>query len=143
MWRLFMKCGFLLIVSGLLSCSASQHLRIARRLDPSLFQADTLIIRDTITYEIPTVSELVRYDTIVQIIQTDPITQKEYIVRYEIRHDSIFIDCPDVEIIYEEKIVTNTVTLKPSFRDQIKYGVILVVTFGGVLGLYKFIRIFI
>jgi hypothetical protein len=112
--------AFLAIIL-LTGCSASHHIKRARKLDPSLFQARTEIERDTLIVEVPTVLERVKIDTLVEIVQIDPITNIETIIKYKIHNDTIMIDCPPSEIITETIIKVETITIKPTFWEKLQW----------------------
>jgi len=120
------------------ACSASWHLKKARRLDPSSFKTDTLTQVDTVVIEVPTIIEKVRLDTLVEIVQIDPITKIETIIKYKIQNDTIMIDCPDNEVITITETVTNTIEIKPSFWDNLKYGFYMMIGLGVIFGVKKF-----
>jgi hypothetical protein len=118
MKRILIALLALILLSG---CSASWHVKRATRLDPTIFSLDSIVKIDTFIYEIPKVHETVRYDTLIEIQAVDPITLKEYIIKYEIRNDTIKIECPDTEVIFKEKIVKETIVLKPTFMQKIQW----------------------
>ncbi len=99
-----------------------------------MFEGKTITLTDTVIVEVPEFLDRVQYDTLIEMVQVDPITLKEYIVRYEIRNDTILIDCGDQEIITVTNTVTNTITIKPTFWQRLQWFVyvaaILLVFFG-------------
>ena len=118
------KSYYILLVIILSSCSASWHVKRANKLDPSLFEVKTEIQRDTVTLEVPVVKEVVRLDTLVELVQVDPITKLRTIIKYKIQNDTIMIDCPDPEIVTVTEKVTETITIKPTLWEKARYGVI-------------------
>ena len=122
----------ILLLSG---CSASFHIKQAKRLDPSLFQTKTEIQRDTLIVEVPTVLERVKIDTLVELVQVDPITNIKTVIKYKIQNDTIMIDCPDNEVITVTETKIETITIKPTFWEKLQwfaYVLIGLVVFLGV-----------
>ena len=122
----------LLAIVLLSGCSASWHFRKARKLDSTLFTSDTVKVVDTLLIDVPVVSEKVLFDTLVQLVQVDPVTKIETVVKYRIQHDSIMIECPDKEVVTVVQTVVNTVEIKPSLMEKAQWflyaiGVIVVV----------------
>ena len=103
------------------SCSASWHVRKARKLDPTLFEQTITTTTDTVTIEVPTVREKIQIDTLIEIVQLDPITNIETVIRYKIEKDSIFIDCPDNEVITVVETRTEVITLEPTFWQRVQW----------------------
>ena len=112
------------------SCSASYHLRRARKLDPTAFVTDTITKVDTTIIKIEKVRDRVLFDTLIEFVQLDPITKTEQVIKYKIQHDSIMIDCPESKIITVTKTIAKTVFIKPSWKDRLITGFWLVVGFG-------------
>ena len=106
-------------------CSASNLVKRAERRDPSIFEETVRVETDTLVVEVEVVKEKIVLDTLVEIVQLDPITKKETIIKYRIQKDSIMIDCPDNEIVtvveYRDKIIT----LKPTLKERGLGGVYL------------------
>lgn len=112
--RLFI---YVLSVSLLLGCSASRHIKIAKRKDPSLFEER--VNRDTVKLEIPTLVERIKIDTLVSVVKIDPITKYKTVIKYKITKDTIMIDCPDSEVITVTKV--ETITIKPTFWEKLQW----------------------
>ena len=108
----------ILLLTG---CSASYHINKARKLDPSLFQTKTEIQRDTLIVEVPKILERVKIDTLVELVQVDPITNIKTVIKYKIQNDTIMIDCPDNEIITVIETKTETITIKPTFWEKLQW----------------------
>ena len=135
---------FLIILILFSSCSASWHVKKARKKDPTLFEMK----RDTAILSVPkasfTLGNVINRQ--VELIQPVNIsgTSKDVLIKYlrvvdTVNNiDSVFIevDCPDQEIIYErEKIY-----VKPTLWEKAKY----FITFLGILLVfYVAYRIFI
>ena len=128
------------LVLSLCSCSANWHIRKAKKKDPSLF--DTVETVDTVVLEVPKVDTLFKQvrDTLIEYIQKDSIGQEVKIkYLYNTVTDSVFIevDCPDPEII--TKTVTNTVEIKPTIWQQIKWFIMVLGLIAIWLGIKKII----
>lgn len=99
----------------LFSCSASFHARKALKKNPNAFDADTVVVIDTVRIEIPKVDTtfIYEYDT-VEYIQ-DKVTVKYY---HDTVTNQVFIqaDCPDPEVITKTETITNTVVVKQKVR---------------------------
>lgn len=115
------KTYFIVLLLIISSCSASWHIKKAKKLDPSLFEVKTEIQRDTITLEVPVVRELVKIDTLVELVQVDPITKIRTVIKYKIQNDTIMIDCPDPEIVTVTETITETVTIMPTLWEKLQY----------------------
>ena len=111
-----------IILSG---CSASNLVKRAERRDPSIFEETVRVETDTLVVEVEVVKEKIVFDTLVEIVQLDPITKKETIIKYRIQNDTIMIDCPDNEVVtvveYRDKIIS----LKPTIKEKLFGGVYL------------------
>jgi len=111
-----------IILSG---CSASNLVKRAERRDPSLFEETVRVETDTLVVEVEVVKEKIVLDTLVEIVQLDPITNKETIIKYRIQNDTIMIDCPDNEVVtvveYRDKIIS----LKPTIKEKLFGGIYL------------------
>lgn len=123
-----------LLLSG---CSASYHIKRAKRLDPSLFQTKTEIQRDTLVVEVPTVLERVKIDTLVELVQVDPITNIKTVIKYKIQNDTIMIDCPDNEVITVVETRIETITVKPTFWEKLQWIVYVLIGLVVFLGVKK------
>jgi len=106
-------------------CSASNLVKRAERRDPSIFEETVRVETDTLVVEVEVVKEKIVLDTLVEIVQLDPITKKEIVIKYRIQKDSIMIDCPDNEVVtvieYRDKIIS----LKPTLKEKIAGGIYL------------------
>lgn len=124
----------IILLSG---CSASWHVKKARKLDPTLFQTKTEIIHDTLKIEVPKVLDRVKIDTLVELVQVDPITNTEYIVKYKIQNDTVMIDCPDQEIVTITETKTETITIKPTFWEKVQWSLYILICLAVFLGVRK------
>lgn len=116
--RLFICVLSVLILTG---CKASWHVKRAKKLDPTLFETSIEIERDTVKVEVPTVVEKIKRDTLVQVVNIDPITKYKTVIKYKITKDTIMIKCPDNEVITVVETKTETITLKPTFLEKAQW----------------------
>lgn len=123
----------IILLSG---CSASWHIKKARKLDPTLFQAKVEIVHDTLKIEVPKVLDRVKIDTLVELVQLDPVTNTEYIVKYKIQNDTIMIDCPDNEVVTVTETKTEIVTIKPTFWEKVQWSIYIIIG----LAVFLFVR---
>lgn len=126
----------ILVIISLYGCSASWHVKKARKLDPTLFEAKVEIIHDTLKIEVPKVLDRVKIDTLVELVQLDPVTNTEYIVKYKIQNDTIMIDCPDNEVVTVTETKTEIVTIKPTFWEKVQWSIYIIIG----LAVFLFIR---
>jgi len=110
------------LVLTLCGCSASWHVKRAMRLDPSLFTTKIDTVRDTIFIEITKVDTLFSYEYDTVEMYLDSVYVKYH---YDTLEKKVFIevDCPDSEIITETITKVETIVIKPSFWETIRYGV--------------------
>lgn len=123
----------IILLSG---CSASWHIKKARKLDPTLFESKVEIVHDTLKIEVPKVLDRVKIDTLVELVQLEPITNTEYVVKYKIQNDTIMIDCPDNEVVTVVETRTETVTIKPTFWEKVQWSIYIIIG----LAVFLFIR---
>ena len=123
----------IILLSG---CSASWHVKRAMKLNPTLFKSKVEVVHDTLKVEVPKFLDRVKTDTLVEIIQVDPVTNTEYIVKYKIQNDTIMIDCPDNEVITVTETRTETITIKPTFWERVQWSIYIIIG----LAVFLFIR---
>lgn len=136
MKRILIAILAIVLLSG---CSASRLVKRAKRKDPSLFEQTIQIQKDTLIVEVQTVKEKIVTDTLVEIIQLDPITKKEVVIKYQILNDTIMIDCPDSEVVTVVETRTETITLEPTFWEKAQYGLYVVGAMIVVIGVIKLV----
>ena len=119
MSRRFLKLSLILFLAYmLLGCSASYHIKRAKKLAPEYFTTKIDTVRDTIFIEVAKVDTLFKYifDTVEMYLDR---TFVKY--HYDTLQNDVFIevDCPDdsvvTETIYEKELVPYPV--QPSFLD--------------------------
>ena len=111
------------------SCSASWHIKTAMRKDPTLFQADTVQLIDTLVVHTESVDTtfIQQMDTVIQFVQKDNRGQEikiKYLWNTKTDTVQISVDCPEQEIITKTNTVTKTVTIKPTLWESIRWGLI-------------------
>lgn len=124
----------IILLSG---CSASYHIKKARKLDPTLFEAKVEIVHDTLKVDVPKFLDRVQIDTLVELVQLDPITNTEYVVKYEIRNDTIMIDCPDNEVVTITETKTETITILPTFWEKVQWSIYIIIALVVIIGVKK------
>jgi hypothetical protein len=110
--------AFLAIIL-LSSCSAQYHMRTALRKDPSILVADTVVRYDTIIVQVDKVDTVFKYN-----FDTVEYWQDKVHIKYHYSHEDSIVyieaDCPDNEIIVEEKTITETITIKPTVWQRVE-----------------------
>lgn len=125
----------------LTSCSASWHIRKAQRKDPALFATKTIIHVDTFIVEVPRVDTLFKYKHDTVEFTIDSIQVKYY---YQTVDSTVYleIDCPDSEVVTKTVTKTETIIIKPSFKEKILSGWWLLVILAAIYFVTKMIRKF-
>ncbi len=124
--KIILKIATIGILLMLMSCSASQLLRMAQKKDPSLFKEPTVITKIDTVEVVPVDFDFDQVrDSIVYLTQYDTVTQDsiriEYLWNTKTNTVKIKADCPDCL----EKTVTVThppILLEPTFMDKVKAG---------------------
>lgn len=103
------------------SCSASWHIRKALKKNPSLFSTEIITVVDTVIVEVPRVDTLFKYKFDTVEFTIDSIQVKYF---YQTVDSTVYleIDCPDSEIITETITKTETIIVKPSFKEKLVVG---------------------
>ena len=136
--KLIALIATLLVLVMLFSgCSASWHLRKARAKDPGLFDTTRTVQIDTLIKKVPVVDTafIQLRDTLIEYQQGD--VKIKYL--WNTKTDSVFIeaDCPDPEIISKTIKEVQTVEIKPTLWEQLRYSLIILVILLIVLALRR------
>jgi len=121
------------------SCSASWHIKKAKRLDPSLFTTKIDTVRDTIFIEIARVDTTFeyRFDTVKMWLDSVYV---EY--HYDTLTNTVHLaaDCPDQQVITETIEKIEYVEPKLTFWEKIQYSFYLLIAVITIYGIVRFVR---
>lgn len=131
-----LKYGLIICVLSLYSCSASQHLRIAKRKDPSLFVTQIDTVRDTIYVKVPKIDTVFKYSFDTVEYWQDKVFIKYH---YDTLTNDVFIEanCPDNEVITNNITTTETITIKPTLWESLQYSIYIIGGLIVVIGIKK------
>ena len=127
----------LLVLSG---CrSASKLVDLARQRDPSIFVTDTVRTTDTVWLEVKRIDTLFKYqfDTVEFIKDSVKI---KYFYVYEDSLVYLDVDCPDCPRVTNSEVITETITIEPTFWERLMYCIYGVVAVLGLFAFTNFIR---
>lgn len=131
----------LIIVIGLMlsSCSASWHIRKAQKKDPSLFTTEIVKYVDTVIVEVPKIDTLFKYEFDTVEIVMDSIQVKYF---YQTKDSTVYleVDCPDNKVITETVTKTETIIVKPSFKEKIISGLWILIVITVIYFLFRLVR---
>lgn len=136
-----MKNSLVIAIVGifLASCSASWHIRKAQKKDPSLFTTEIVKYVDTVIVEVPRIDTLFKYEFDTVEIVMDSIQIKYF---YQTKDSTVYleVDCPDNQTITETITKTETIIVKPTFKERLISGLWILIAIIGICLVFKFVR---
>lgn len=111
---------YLILLFVLTGCNANWHLQRAIKKDPFILVVDTVKMIDTVFVEVASVDTIFKYKFDTVEFWKDSVYVKYY---YQVEDSLVYleVDCPDKEVITDTKIITETIQLKASWKEKIRW----------------------